>query len=85
MAEWAVNPLFLFLAVWGSATGLYLAGVSAGIFPRGTPGALWAVFLNVVTFSLGYLTWTVLCRLQPEKDDMQVSAGVPLTAERLRT
>ena len=83
MAEWAVNPLVLFLAVWGSATGLYLAGVSTGIFPRGAPGAMWAVFLNVVTFLLGYLTWNTFCGLETERCRVPTPAGVPLTAKRL--
>jgi oligosaccharide repeat unit polymerase len=83
MAEWAVNPLFLFLTVWGCATGLYLAGISAGLLPSGGPEVLGIVFLNVLTFSLGYLTWNILCRPEPLKDGVVASAGVPLTASRL--
>jgi oligosaccharide repeat unit polymerase len=84
MAEWAVNPLFWFLAVWGVATGLYVAGISMGLFPDAAPGPLWVILLNVVTFSLGYLTWNALCRLEPEDCAIPTSCGVPLTAKRLK-
>ncbi len=84
MAEWAINPLSLFLTVWISATGLYLAGVATGLFPAGVSLTLEIVSLNVLTFSLGYLTWHSLCGVPPEEDSMRVSAGRPLTARRLR-
>jgi oligosaccharide repeat unit polymerase len=85
MAEWAVNPLFWFLAVWSVATGLYVAGIAVGLFPDAASGLLWTILLNVVTFSLGYLTWNTLCRLEPENCAIASSCGVPLTARRLKT
>jgi oligosaccharide repeat unit polymerase len=84
MAEYAVNPLFLFLTVWGVATTLYLAGVCTQLFPSAAPGPLWAMFLNVAAFSIGYLTWNMLGRIQEEKCRVPDSSGVPLTAKRLK-
>jgi oligosaccharide repeat unit polymerase len=84
MAEWIVHPLFLYLAVWGSVTCLYLAGVGTGLFPSGAWPTVGIVLLNVLTFSLGYLTWTMLCCSRTEEEGLSVSAGVPLTAGRLR-
>jgi oligosaccharide repeat unit polymerase len=85
MTECATNPLFLFLAVWGSAAALYLGGVRANLFPPGATEALWAVLLNVTTFSLGYLTWSLLVCPKTLCPEMPSSPGVPLTAQRLRT
>jgi oligosaccharide repeat unit polymerase len=79
------NPLFLFLTVWGSATLLYLGGVSANLFPRDVPDVTWIAFLNVLTFSLGYLTWSMLACPRPLGHEMDSTPGVPLTARRLRT
>jgi oligosaccharide repeat unit polymerase len=84
MAEWAVNPLSMFLTVWGLATGLYVAGLFSGIFPDSTAGAVGAIALNIVAFSLGYLTWSMLCRLDVNSSERIESAGAPLTAARLR-
>jgi hypothetical protein len=83
MAGWIVNPLFLYLTVWGSVTCLYLAGVGMGLFPSGGWSAVGIVLLNVLTFSLGYLTWDMLCRPEREEDGIRAPAGVPLTAGRL--
>ena len=57
MARYLVNPLVLFLTVWGTALVLYAGGLCTGTFPS-PQAALWAaVLLNVAGFSLGYLTW----------------------------
>lgn len=65
MTRYLVNPLLLFLAVWGTAVALYAGGVYAGTFPAPVP-LLWAaVLLNVGGFSLGYLTWATFRRLLP--------------------
>jgi oligosaccharide repeat unit polymerase len=59
VTRYIVNPLALFWAVWATAVGLYLAGVSTGTFSSPEP-VLWAaVLLSVGGFSLGYLTWSV--------------------------
>jgi len=71
MTRLIANPLFLFLAVWTGATSLYLTGVYTGTFPAPEPRTLPLVLLSVATFSLGYLTWTLLQGLRP-------GAGVPL-------
>jgi oligosaccharide repeat unit polymerase len=84
MAEWAINPLFLFLLVWGGATTSYFCGLQAGLFPSGTNGVAWAILLNIMTFSLGYLTWSTFRRLDPERQ-MPRSLGRPLTAGQLQS
>jgi oligosaccharide repeat unit polymerase len=82
--DYLMNPLFLFLAVWGTAASLYLAGVCAGTFsgPHGlTVGAL---LLNVVTFPLGYLTWTLFGRLTPPSAFLVHAPARPATVERMQ-
>jgi oligosaccharide repeat unit polymerase len=58
----ATHPLFLFLAVWSVALALYGAGVAAGTFPFPHALTIVALWLNIATFSLGYLTWALLRR-----------------------
>ena len=84
MTRYLVNPLFVFLAVWGCATGFYVAGLHAGLFPSAEPFALGLVLLNVATFSLGYLTWSAFLRLRSEDREGGLSSGVALTPARLR-
>lgn len=84
MARWLTNPLFLFLAVWLGATAFYLGGVFAGLFAYVEPRVLELVALNVVAFSLGYMTWRTFCRLRPAPARASILPSVPLTAERLR-
>jgi len=84
MAQYLVNPLFLYLTVWGVATSLYVAGVHTGVFPRYAPQVVWIVLLNTGTFTLGYLTSHMLGSLAPDRGDLLASRGVPLTAERFR-
>jgi oligosaccharide repeat unit polymerase len=60
-----VNPLWLFLMVWGTATILYLGGVLVGTFPSPQPLTVAALLLNIGTFSLGYLTWSLFRDLPP--------------------
>jgi oligosaccharide repeat unit polymerase len=85
VTQYATNPLFLFLTVWGIATAFYLAGVQVHLFPHGIPETMWAVLLNVATFSLGYLTWNLWTRAKAPNPEMLSSRGVPLTARRLKT
>ncbi len=66
MMECLTDPLFVFLAVWATAGTLYLAGVFTGIFPSPSALTQGALLLNVVTFSLGYLTWTAFKGLAPQ-------------------
>jgi len=82
MMRCMTNPLFLFLAVWTTAVGLYAGGVYAGTFPA--PGsALWlAVLLNVGGFSLGYLTWAAFRRFLPPAELTPSRARV-LSPERI--
>jgi len=66
MIRSVTNPLLLFLAVWATAVGLYVAGVCAGTFPVPGPALPAVVLLNVGGFSLGYLTWVAFRqRLSP--------------------
>jgi oligosaccharide repeat unit polymerase len=84
MAEWAINPLFLFLTVWVGVTGLYLAGILTGLFSNSSPDVFGVVFLNIAGFSLGYLTWNMLCCRGAGTDITYASAGTPLTVRRLK-
>jgi len=84
MMQCLVNPLFLFLAVWGAAAALYLGGVSAGLFQQDAVQATYAVCLNVATFAMGYLTWSLFRRLDGSQDNICEMQGVPLTAARLK-
>ena len=60
-----VNPLWLFLMVWGTVTILYLGGVLVGTFPSPKPLTVGALLLNIGTFSLGYVTWSLFRDLPP--------------------
>lgn len=76
MTRYLVNPLALFLVVWGTAVALYTGGVYAGTFPAPVP-MLWAtVLLNVAGFSLGYLTWATFRRLLPPAEPVPSRARV---------
>ncbi len=82
MTRYLVNPLVLFLTVWGTALALYTGGVCAGTFPAPVP-ALWAaVLLNVGGFVLGYLTWAAFQRLLPPAQLAPFPAKV-LSPERI--
>lgn len=84
MIEWLANPLLVFLAVWGTSAGLYLAGVFAGTFPFPHPLTVGALLLNVAAFSLGYLTWSVFRGLVPQRTGIPFADATPLTPERMR-
>lgn len=84
MTRYLVNPLFLYLAVWASVVVLYVAGVAAQMFPPPAPQIYWAVALNVATFSLGYMTWSLLGYGRPEDDLLEAPADAPLTAVVLK-
>ncbi len=83
MMECLVNPLLVFLAVWVMAGTLYVGGVLAGLFP--SPGALTvgALLLNIVAFSLGYLTWTLFKNLVPAGLEPVRAPARPVTPERM--
>lgn len=63
MTRYFVNPLCLFYLVWGVATTLYVGGVWVGMFPWPQPLTIEALLLNLSTFSLGYLTWSLFQNL----------------------
>ncbi len=82
MMRYIVNPLVLFLAVWGTAVALYLGGVYAGTFPQ-PQSTLWAaVLLNLGGFSLGYVTWATFRRFMPFAEPAPSRAKV-LSPERI--
>lgn len=94
MTAHVVNPLSLFLGIWGAATFLYLGGVVAGAFPWPQPLTVAALLVNVGTFCLGYLTWSLFRGLPPRLTGraagraVSVAAGTdmacpPLTRDRL--
>jgi oligosaccharide repeat unit polymerase len=84
MTAYATNPLFLFLGVWGTAGALYLGGVLAGTFPFPHPLTIGVLLLNIGTFSLGYLTWTLLGDLTPRGIGRSRADIKPLTPQRIR-
>lgn len=65
MTRYLVNPLLLYLAVWGTAVTLYAGGVYAGTFPAPAPLLQAAVALSAGGFTLGYLTWAAFRRRLP--------------------
>jgi oligosaccharide repeat unit polymerase len=75
----------MFLLVWSTATILYLGGVLAGTFPFPKPLAVGAFLLNIGTFCLGYLTWSLFQNLTPASLDLLPGLGPapPLTRDRL--
>jgi oligosaccharide repeat unit polymerase len=79
-----VNPLLLFLSVWGATLALYLAGVLTGTFPSPHGLTVAVLLLNLATFSLGYLTWALLQGLAPPQLDRPRLGTKPLTPQRLR-
>jgi len=59
MTRYLTNPLFVFLSIWALATGSYAMGVVTGLFRPPEAITLAVVFLSILTFCLGYLTWTL--------------------------
>jgi oligosaccharide repeat unit polymerase len=84
VTECLVNPLLLFLSVWGVTIALYLAGVFAGTFPFPHALTVGALLLNIGTFSLGYLTWALLKGLTPQSIDPPHMDARPLTPKRMQ-
>lgn len=79
MIRCLVNPLCLFLLVWGVSMALYAGGVCTGMFPSPTALTSALVFLNLITFSLGYLTWALFQSLAPATPPLPQAYGRPLT------
>jgi len=63
---------------------MYLGGLVAGLFPRGTPTLAWAVLLNVGAFALGYLSWDTFRRLEAVHSRPLRVGGKPLTKQGLQ-
>jgi oligosaccharide repeat unit polymerase len=82
MTACIVNPLCLFLGVWGAATVLYLGGVLAGTFPSPKLLTVEALLLNIGTFCLGYLTWSLFQSLSAQSAGGLVPTK-PLTRNHL--
>jgi oligosaccharide repeat unit polymerase len=78
------NPLFLFLGVWAVVGVLYAAGVSAGTLPAPRAQTVGLLLLNVVAFSLGYLTWSLSAGLKSPGRDLLRRGIQPLTPRRMR-
>lgn len=79
MMQCLANPLCLFLLVWSGATTLYLGGAWHGIFPAPSSFTLALLFLNVVTFALGYLTWTLFRGLDASAESPPIASVRPFT------
>jgi oligosaccharide repeat unit polymerase len=78
-----VHPLCLFLLVWGGACVLYLGGVYHGMFSEPSTFTVALVSLNVVTFVLGYLTWTLFRGLDPAPANSTTVPARPFPPETL--
>lgn len=83
MMQCLANPLCLFLLVWGGAAGLYLGGAWRGMFPAPSTLTLALVLLNIVTFSLGYLTWTLFRGLDAGAELPPIAPARPLTQKAM--
>ncbi|HQI29018.1 MAG TPA: hypothetical protein PLT20_13110, partial [Sedimentisphaerales bacterium] len=83
MIQYLVNPLCLFLLVWSGVTTLYLGGAWHGIFPAPSPFTLALLFLNVVTFALGYLTWTLFHGLDASAESPPIASARPFTQKNM--
>jgi oligosaccharide repeat unit polymerase len=79
-----VNPLFLFLAVWGAAIALYMGGMLAGLFSPARLGTVGVVILNVGVCVLGYLTWTVFRAREHEPAGLSVPSEKPLNLSLMK-
>ncbi|NLH42372.1 MAG: oligosaccharide repeat unit polymerase [Planctomycetes bacterium] len=77
------NPLGLFLLIWGAAVILYLGGMHQGMFPSPLPMTVAMILLNVVTFTLGYLTWTLFRGLDPSPADIETIPARRLTPQAM--
>ena len=84
MIRCAANPLLLFLVVWGVAVTLYLGGVATGLFPPPHALTVGALLLNVSTFSLGYLTLSLLRELPPQRLEPLRADIDPLLPRRIQ-
>jgi oligosaccharide repeat unit polymerase len=88
MTAYVVNPLCLFLGIWGAAIFLYLGGVLTGVFPSPHFLIAAALLLNLGSFCLGYLTWSLFRDLPPRHTGRALHAAPdptcpPLTRDRL--
>ena len=85
MTRYLSNPLFVFVGVWTIAVGSYTAGVFTGLFPATQPVTMAIVLLNVLTFCLGYLTWTLVESLTPSAPALPTPNVQPLNPDRIAT
>lgn len=85
MMRCLVNPLCLYLAVWGLVVALYVEGLNVEFFPPATPEVFWAVGLHVAAFGFGYVTWVLLRRTKTSTGVLHAPALAPLNARSLRT
>lgn len=83
MTRCLTNPLFVFVAVWATAVGSYAMGVFTGLFPATQPGTIAIVSLNLLTFCLGYLTWTLFQGLTPSVPEWPAADARPLSPDRI--
>jgi len=83
MTRKLTNPLFLFLAVWTSAGMAYLLGIVTGLFPDVERATAGIVLLGILTFCLGYLTWTLFLNVRPPADKPIEAPPHMLSTERV--
>lgn len=85
MTRYLSNPLFVFVGVWTIAVGSYATGVFTGLFPATQPVTMAIVLLNVLTFCLGYLTWTLVESLTPSAPALPKPNVQLLNPDRIAT
>ncbi|HNS20978.1 MAG TPA: O-antigen polymerase [Sedimentisphaerales bacterium] len=73
-----MNPLGVFLLVWGTAGALYAVGVVNGMFVPPAVLTVASVLLSVATFSLGYFTWTLFHGLDARTETLTADGSRPL-------
>ena len=83
MTRYLTNPLFAFVMVWTVAVASYLLGVFSGLFPMAGFATIMAVLLNVLTFCLGYLTWSLVRNLKPPAAPSSLPPARPLNSGRI--
>jgi oligosaccharide repeat unit polymerase len=84
MAKYVTHPLLLFITVWCVSTLFYLGSVRAGIFPKVNTATLAIILINVVMFSLGYLTWSLFSQLSSERKRRYHISATILTQSNLK-
>jgi len=85
MVKYVVNPFFLFISIWCFAVLSYLGGVYTGLLPEANTITLALIFLNIIMFLLGYLTWSLFGQLNLEKQRQYQISATMLTQQNIKS